>query len=89
MITNDLSIGMNMLRYLSQNRVADFESTTSGYTIVNIDINFSFFTDSVEWLFFMRGTNLFDDEIINHSSFIKDIAPEAGRALNAGVRISF
>jgi len=88
-ITNDLSIGMNMLRYLSQNRVADFESTTSGYTIVNIDINFSFFTDSVEWLFFMRGTNLFDDEIINHSSFIKDIAPEAGRALNAGVRISF
>lgn len=77
------------MRYLPQNNVAAFESATMGYTLVNLDMNYRYYSGPGEWLFFIRATNLLDDDIVNHTSFIKDIAPEAGRSINIGTRISF
>ena len=74
---------------MSQNMIAEFETMSPAYTSLNLDVNYSLFKGSNEWLFFVRGTNLLDSEIINHTSFIKNIAPEAGRSLNAGLRVNF
>ncbi len=88
-INNNFTINADVVRYMSQNMIAEFETTSPAYTSLNIDVNYSLFDGSNEWLFFVRGTNLLDSEIINHTSFIKNIAPEAGRSLNAGLRVNF
>lgn len=86
---NDWYIDFDILRYMEQNNIADFETVTEGYTLVNIDFNYQFSNGNSDYTFFMRGTNLLDQEVINHTSFIKDIAPQAGRSLTLGVRLEF
>jgi iron complex outermembrane receptor protein len=39
--------------------------------------------------FFLQGKNLLDEEMRVHTSFLKDFAPLAGRALVAGLRGNF
>jgi len=82
-------IDLETIRYMKQDSIAEFESSTEGYTLVNIDFNYQLSTKSNDYTFFIRGTNLLDDEIINHTSFIKDIAPQAGRSMTLGVRLAF
>jgi iron complex outermembrane receptor protein len=38
---------------------------------------------------FLRGTNLLDEDIRQHTSPLKDLAPLPGRSLHAGVRFEF
>jgi iron complex outermembrane receptor protein len=38
---------------------------------------------------FAQGSNLLDEEIRNHVSVLKDVAPEAGRNLVLGLRLEF
>ena len=38
---------------------------------------------------FVRGTNLANAEARPHPSFVKDLAPLAGRGVVAGLRLSF
>ncbi len=86
---NDWYIDLDIIRYMKQDNIAEFETNTDGYTLVNIDFNYQFSIKDSDYTFFMKGTNLLDDEVINHTSFIKDIAPQAGRSLTLGVRLAF
>ena len=86
---NDWYIDLDIIRYMEQDTIAEFETSTDGYTLVNIDFNYQFSTQDSDYTFFMKGTNLLDDEVINHTSFIKEIAPQAGRSLTLGVRLAF
>ena len=74
---------------MKQDDIADFETSTDGYTLVNVDFNYQLSTENNDYTFFIRATNLLDDEVINHTSFIKDIAPQAGRSLTLGMRMEF
>ena len=38
---------------------------------------------------FGKINNLLDEEIRNHTSLLKDVAPEAGRSVELGLRIEF
>ena len=42
-----------------------------------------------DWLLYLRGTNLLDDEARQHTSSLKDVVPLPGRSLHAGVRLTF
>ena len=86
---NDWYIDLEAIRYMKQDQVAEFESSTGGYTLLNLDFNYQLATQTNDYTLFIRGTNLLDDEVINHTSFIKDIAPQAGRSITLGVRLSF
>ena len=46
-------------------------------------------TEAADLTVFVQGKNLTDDEQRLHTSFIKDFAPEPGRTIEAGVRLSF
>jgi len=75
--------------YERQDRVAELETPTPGFTDVTAQVSFA--TDlsgtSVEW--FLQGQNLADNEIRLHTSFLKDVAPLPGRNIQAGVRWYF
>jgi iron complex outermembrane receptor protein len=72
-----------------QNCTAPGERATAGYTLLAADLGYRFTVGRIEYLVFLRGTNLTDDEVRNHVSFLKDFAPLAGRSLSAGMQLTF
>jgi iron complex outermembrane receptor protein len=71
-----------------QDRVADFELPTSGYTLVNASLTLRPLKDR-DFKIFVEGRNLGDVEAREHASFLKDIAPLPGRNFRLGVGYRF
>ncbi|SEN09884.1 iron complex outermembrane recepter protein [Sphingomonas gellani] len=69
-----------------QNRVADFETPTSDYTMVNASLSLSPFGRDSKTQLVLSANNLFDVTARRHASFLKDFAPLAGRDLRATLR---
>ncbi len=70
-----------------QNDVVENELPTEGYTLLNASLSYTF-ADS-DLLLFLRGTNLLDEDIRQHSSPLKDLTPLPGRSLHFGLRYEF
>ena len=82
--------GAGAVRYARQDNVADFESETAGYTLVNANVAWHLDTPGGKaWELFVDGSNLLDEEARPHTSFLKDLAPLPGRNISAGVRLFF
>jgi len=79
---------LDVLRAFKQDRTAENETSTDGYTSVNATLTYlipaSFHLEA-----FAKGYNLLDQEIREHSSFLKDIAPLGGRSVLVGLRGEF
>ena len=79
-----------LLRVFRQDRVALLESSTRGYTRLDAGIEYTMKSSSdVSTTLFLRGSNLLDQDMRAHTSFIKDFVPMPGRSLVAGLRASF
>ena len=75
---------------MKQDRVAAGESTTPGYTMVNANLTWHIDTRGGQaWEMFVDGRNLLNQEARPHTSYLKDVAPLAGRGYMAGVRFIF
>jgi len=72
-----------------QEQVANFESETSGFTLVNAIFSHDFTIDTVPATGFLRFDNIFDEDARVHTSFIRNIAPLPGRNAIAGLRFQF
>jgi len=70
-----------------QNDVAENELPTEGYTLLNAGLSYTF-TDSGLYLF-LRGSNLLDEDIRQHTSSLKDLVPLPGRSMHVGLRYDF
>ena len=72
-----------------QDRVADREYPTDGYTMVNASIAWRPWGKARETSFLLSAGNLFDVEARRHASFTKDFVPMAGRDIRLSARFSF
>ncbi len=72
-----------------QSTLAPFELPTEGYDLLDLSVNWTHYTDQFETLVFIKASNLLDEEIRDHASFIKDLAPRPGRSISAGFRLTF
>ncbi|CAN1540813.1 CirA Outer membrane receptor proteins, mostly Fe transport [Caulobacteraceae bacterium] len=81
--------GWMELRHVGdQDRVSAFELPTDAYTVVNIGATWT--PEALGGVkLFAEGRNLGDAEIREHASFLKDIAPQAGRGFRAGFSYRF
>ncbi|MBT8083764.1 MAG: TonB-dependent receptor [Woeseia sp.] len=70
-----------------QDNVAQSELPTDGYTLLNLSLSYSF--EDPDLYVFVRGSNLLDEEIRQHSSPLKDLIPLPGRSLHVGLRYEF
>lgn len=71
-----------------QDRVADFELPTDGYTLVNAYAAFK--PAALDGLtLFAEARNVGDEEAREHTSFLKDIAPLPGRNFRVGLAYRF
>mgnify|MGYP001950565809 CR=1 FL=1 len=81
--------GLSVSHYFKQDDVAELETETEGYTLV--DANFNYYLDGfgTDTVLFIKGDNLTNEEARVHTSFLKDVAPLPGRGISVGIRGSF
>lgn len=88
----DLDVGkfnseLEFIRVGTQKRVADFESPTQSYNLLNMSLAYTL-PDGRSRLF-LRGTNLLDKVIWNHTSFLAHVVRQPGRNFTAGYSYTF
>ncbi|RZJ08793.1 MAG: TonB-dependent receptor [Acidovorax sp.] len=73
-----------------QNRVAEFETATPGYGMLNVGVSYSSqFSGGTPWQVYLKANNLTDRLAYAHTSFIKNAAPLMGRNITVGVKVAF
>jgi iron complex outermembrane receptor protein len=87
-ILGDFASKIDVLHGFKQDRVATNELATDGYTLVNATISYRLKT-ALNLEAFAKARNLLDEDIRDHSSFLKEIAPMGGRSVLFGLRGEF
>jgi iron complex outermembrane receptor protein len=86
-------IWANLVAELSYTRVEDQDDTaplelaTDAYNDVHLRLVYGMEFQDNRMELFLNGTKLTDDEQRLHNWFIKDLAPQPGRTIEAGFRI--
>jgi iron complex outermembrane receptor protein len=74
----------------SQTRLAEFETRTPGYDLVNAEVVWLLpFDLDVDLALYLKGQNLLDEDIRNSTSLLKDQAPQIGRNYIFGIRAEY
>ena len=72
-----------------QDRVAELEEETEGYTFLNAAIGYRFFLRMTVHELTLRGTNLTDQLARSHTSPLKELAPLPGRDISLAYKVLF
>lgn len=73
----------------NQDRNANYELPTNGYFLLNAGLTYDLEIGDVATTFYLKGVNLLDQDARQSTSFLKDVAPLAGRGLVVGLRSEF
>ena len=72
-----------------QDRVFRYETKTDGYSILNVRASHVWPTRHMAHILSVSAYNLTNELYRNHTSFIKDLAPEVGRGVKVGYSLRF
>jgi iron complex outermembrane receptor protein len=86
---NNWFVDARITRVSEQSEVAQFETSTSGYTMIDANISYYTSIQGYDIEVFASGRNLTNQEARVHTSFLKNLAPLPGRAVVLGVRANF
>jgi iron complex outermembrane recepter protein len=86
---HEWSGSLSMTHTAKQNHAGYNESETESYNRVDARIGYTIEKDKTDYTLFLKGTNVFNAEIRNASSYLRERAPEAGRSLQVGLRVNF
>lgn len=78
-----------LIRAGAQDRPGENERPTDAYTRWDLGAEYRMPLDSRELTLFLDFKNITDEEIRLSTSFLRDVAPEAGRSVELGVRLMF
>lgn len=85
-----LSSYLRFTRAEEQTYAGDFETSTAGYFLLNVGLNYQLKAyQDAKLMVFAKGNNLLDQNIRNAVSFQRNFAPEAGRGAEVGFRLSY
>jgi iron complex outermembrane recepter protein len=84
-----ISADLRATRYFKQDKVAEMEQASAGYTLLDASVSYRFDVGMQELTVYLKGQNLTDQQARVHTSFLKDVAPLPGRSLALGVRGRF
>jgi iron complex outermembrane receptor protein len=79
---------VNVLHAFKQDRTSENELVTDSYTNLSAIVTYKLPT-KLGLELYAKANNLLDQEIREHTSFLKDIAPQAGRSVLIGLRADF
>ena len=72
-----------------QDAVFRGETETAGYSVLNVHASYTWPRQHAAHIVTFTGYNLTDTTYRNHTSFIKDLAPEMGRGIRVGYSVRF
>lgn len=72
-----------------QDQVADNEETSLGYDLVTLGVTYQAVFPKSEYRINLKANNLLDEEIRQHTSFVKEQAPQPGRNISLGLAVTF
>jgi iron complex outermembrane receptor protein len=78
-----------IIQVQKQDQVALNEEATDGYSLLSAGISYHTMLASSEYSIDLKGTNLLDSEIRQHTSFVKELAPQPGRGISLGLTANF
>lgn len=74
----------------TQDKFASYETQTSGYDMLNATLTYSFDLGSAKDMeLYVRGTNLLNELVFAHTSFVKEQSPLRGRNIALGMQYQF
>ena len=85
----DLTTSVRFTRGFEQSRLGEFETTTPGYSIIDIYGSYSFETSNGNHRLIFNVNNVLNEEYYNHLSKIKTIMPDFGRRISLQYRYLF
>ncbi|MCB1553816.1 MAG: TonB-dependent receptor [Xanthomonadales bacterium] len=85
----DFRASLGATRVARQDRVAENESATDGYTLVDAHLAYHMDGEHLAWEIFFDGNNLTDQNARVHTSFLKNDVLLPGRSYSGGVRVFF
>jgi iron complex outermembrane receptor protein len=81
---------VRLTRGETQNKPGENEPETRGYLLLNLGVQYETQAiQGVNLLLFANATNLLDENIRNSTSYLRNFAPEPGRAAELGLRVRF
>jgi len=87
---NKLSSYLRLTRADDQPHAGDFETSTAGYFLLNVGVNYQIKAyQDAKFMVFAKGNNLLNENIRNSTSYLRNFAPEAGRGAEVGFRVSY
>ncbi|KUJ84768.1 TonB-dependent receptor [Microbulbifer flavimaris] len=86
---NGWEAGFGVSHYFEQDKVAELETSTDGYTLLDAELGYTIPSAFGDMTVFLKGNNLTDEEARVHASFLKDRAPLPGRGFSLGMRGTF
>jgi iron complex outermembrane receptor protein len=75
--------------YSKQDKIADFETQTTGYTLISAAFNYYLSLNDTDLTIYLKANNLTNELARVHSSFLKDDAPLPARSFVLGAKFSF
>ena len=84
-----LTIGPELLFAGRQDRIFRDETETGSYSVFNMDASYVWPRQHLAHVLSFTGYNLTNALYRNHTSFIKDLAPEMGRGVKVGYSLRF
>ena len=87
--SNNWQVNADVKYYAEQTEVADNESSTSGYSVINLYVAFTQPLPKSSVQVYLKAHNLADEFGRNHVSYLKEYSPVIGRNVNLGVTYSF
>ena len=89
-VSGDYSAGISYKEVQPQDNVAEGETGTDGYRMLDLDASKSYdLGDGVTFRSSIFIKNLLDETARNHTSFVKNEVPLAGRNVGFKFRITF
>ncbi len=82
------------MEYLDQDRVAtagetDQETATEGFSLVSAGLGYTWYQPDMEYSVDVAGTNLLNEVVRYHTSFVKDRVPGQGRGFRISLAMAF
>lgn len=72
-----------------QDQVAENEEVSLGYDLVSMGLSYQALLAKSEYRIDLKANNLLDEEVRQHTSFVKEQAPQPGRNVSLGLAINF
>ena len=86
---NGFSSQLSWMSFDDQDKIGEGELETDGFDMLDIELVYQADFNGNDLVVFLKGKNLLDEEARDHTSFLKDLAPRAGRNFVLGARYTF